>query len=267
MITRPIVRAACPRSLLAALAALAVASAAAAQAPGPVQAPPSAMPGPVTVLAFPSTFGVPTAVAPRPRTAFVGATYASPRGGISGAGGDGDIVAGYSIGNPLDGVSLTFGLAITGIDPLGDAGAFSLSASRLLHAGGNSAAYIGASVTNIAAWGPNAARSEGLSAYFSHLLGVRVGNAEVPVQMTVGYGTDVTREKGGGGRLSDGLFAGIGVGITEQISASLSSTRTQINLGTTISLPGTGVSATLGVLDVTDNTNRRQFSLSVSYGF
>lgn len=268
MMTHLPTRSAASGSFLWALVALACATSAAAQAPGTVQAPPTAMPSPVTVLAFPSTFGVPTAVAPKPRTAFVGATFVNPRGGLSGSGRDGDIVAGYSIGNPIDAASLTFGVALTGIDPLGDAGAFSLSASRLLRAGGTSATYFGASASNLAAWGASADRSEAYSAYVSHLVGVRVGAAiEVPMQFTIGVGTDVTREEGGTSGLSDGLFAGIGVGVTEHISTSLSATQTQVNMGATISLPSAGVSATVGLLDVTDNTDRRQFSLSVGFGF
>lgn len=255
------------RFLLSALGAIALATSAGADATPPAQAPGSVMPSPVTVLAFPSTFGVPTAVAPRPRTAFVGATYANPRGGVSGAGGDGDIVAGYSVGNPLDVVSLTFGVAITGVDPLGDAGSLSISASRVLRAGEKSATYLGGSVTNLAAWGPNSDRSETFSTYVSHLVGMRFGQVEVPVQITVGYGTDVERDRNGSNRLSGGFFAGVGVGLTERISASLSATETQVNLGATFTLPGSGVSTTVGVLDVTDNTDRRQFSLSVSVGF
>ena len=232
-----------------------------------VQAPASSLASPSVVLAFPGTFGVPTAVAPRSGTVFIGATYANPRGGVSGAGGDGDIVAGYSVGNPIDAVSLTFGVALTGVAPLGDAGSFSLSASRLLQVGGKSATFAGVSVSNLGAWGVNANRPEMFSAYVSHLLGVDVGRFEVPVQVTVGYGSDSTRKGDGSGVLEDGAFAGVGIGISEAASVSLSVNRTQLNVGATWSTPGIPGSATFGVLDVTDNTERRQFSLSVGFAF
>lgn len=250
-----------------AIAVITATNLAVAQEQAAVQVPQAALPGSTASLAFPSVFGTPTAVAPRPGTAFVGATYANPRGGVSGAGGDGDIVAGYAIGNPLDGVSVTFGVALTGVDPLGDAGSFSISASRLLAAGGRSATFVGATVSNLAGWGPNADRPETYSAYVSHLVGVPIGAVEVPLQVTVGVASDVTRASDGSGALSDGVFAGVGVGINEQLSASVSATRTQVNIGTTLSLRGTGASATLGVLDVADNTDRRQVSLSVGYSF
>lgn len=236
-------------------------------AEGPTQAPQSSLVSPVASLAFPGTFGVPSAVAPRAGTGFLGATYANPRGGVSGAGGDGDLVAGYALGNPLDAVSLTFGVALTGIDPLGDSGSLSITASRLLRAGGVSATFIGASVSNILGWGDSAGRSAMSSAYVSHLVGANLGGTEVPFQFAVGYGTDNTRSSDGAGRMSDGMFAGVGVGVTENLSASVSATRTQINVGATLSIPETSFSVTAGVLDVTGNTNRRQFSLSTGYGF
>ena len=106
-----------------------------------VEAPPTLRAALPAQLSFPATFGVPSAVAPRAGTAFVGASFASPRAGIKGFGPDGDLVLGYNVGDPVDGVSLTFGLALTGLEPFGNAGALSLSASRLLRAGGASATF------------------------------------------------------------------------------------------------------------------------------
>jgi len=243
------------------------ASAVFAQSTGPVQAPSATLPSPSAQLAFPGTFGVPSAVAPRSGSAFVGATYATPRGGVSGAGGDGDLVAGYSIGNPLDAVSLTIGLALTGTNPLGDAGAFSLTASRLLQAGGNTATFFGVSASNLLPWGVNARRSEQYSGYVSHLVGVKAGSVEIPLQFVLGYGTDNTRDSAGAGLLSDGVFAGFGIGVSENTSVSVSATRTQVNVGMSYALPRTGLSATFGVMDATDNTDRQQVSFSVGYGF
>lgn len=249
------------------MVSLAMGGAQYAHANEPIQTTQSLLQSPVSGLAFPSTFGVPTAVAPRAGTGFVGATYANPRGGVSGAGGDGEIVAGYSIGNPIDAVSLTFGVALTGAEPLGDAGAFSISGSRILNAGGRSITFGGIAVSNLLAWGPNKNRPVMYSTYISHLVGIPTGQTEIPVQITVGYGTDTTRRADGSGILEDGLFAGVGAGVTENISLGLSATRTQFNLGATLTIPGTGVGATIGVFDVANNTERRQLSFSVGFGF
>lgn len=66
-----------------------------------VMAPQPSLPSPSMQLAFPTVAGAPSAVAPKSGSGFVGLTYATPRGGVSGAGGDGDFVAGYSVGSPL----------------------------------------------------------------------------------------------------------------------------------------------------------------------
>jgi len=231
-----------------------------------VLAPQASLNSPSAQLAFPTVAGAPSAVAPRAGAGFVGLTYATPRGGVSGAGGDGDLVAGYSIGSPIENVSLTFGMALTGLDPLGDAGSLSLSGSRLVHVGSNSATFLGATASNLAAWGPSSSRSEQYTAYASHIVAIDKGSLEIPVQFVLGYGTDNTRGTNGV-RISDGAFAGVGVGIAENVSASMSFTETQINVGASFNIPNTSLSASLSVLDVTDNTERQQVTLSLAYGF
>jgi hypothetical protein len=67
--------------------------------------------------------------------------------------------------------------------------------------------------------------------------------------------------------MRDGVFAGFGVGVTDTVSVGLSATETQLNVGTTVSFAGTGMSATFGVLDISDRTDRRQFSISAAYSF
>ncbi|MEO8530738.1 MAG: hypothetical protein ABI459_05915 [Deltaproteobacteria bacterium] len=230
-----------------------------------VLAPQPSLPSPSVQLAFPSGAGAPSAVAPRSGTAFFGLTYATPRGGVSGAGGDGDLVVGYSIGNPLENVSLTFGLAVTGLDPLGDAGSLSLSASRLVRVGSTSATFLGGTVSNLAAWGPNSDRSEQYTVYASHLVGIDSGNVEIPLQFILGYGTDNTVQSNG--TTDDGAFAGVGMGVAKNMSVSMSFTETQLNVGAALSIPNSSVSTSLSVLDVTDNTNRQQVALAVSYRF
>lgn len=230
-----------------------------------VLAPQPSLPSPSAQLAFPSVAGVPSAVAPKAGSGFIGLTYATPRGGVSGEGGDGDFVAGYSVGNAIKNVSLTFGLAVTGLEPFGDAGSLSLSASRLAHVGSNSATFIGGTVSNLAAWGVNDDRPEQFSVYASHIVAIDKGSFELPLQFVVGYGTDNTRQSNG--TIDDGVFAGVGVGVTQNMSASMSFTEEQVNVGASYSIPNSSVSTSLSVLDVTDNTDRQQVALSVAYGF
>lgn len=239
-----------------------------AQTNTPVQAPSSAMTSPVEILAFPSTFGIPSAVPAPSGTAFIGATYATPRGGIKGANGDGDISAGYSFGNPFKGVSTTVGLNITGTtDPFADAGSLSLSLSRVANTAPSSLTFIGASASNLTPWGVNTQQSQQYNAYISHLTVIHSDNTEIPVQFSVGYGTDSTRSDSNPNKLLNGAYAGFGIGMTKYISGSISFNSTQVNAGISASIPNTSFGISLGVFDVTQKTDRQQVATTVSYSF
>ena len=70
------------------------------------------------------------------------------------------------------------------------------------------------------------------------------------------------------GRIDDGAFIGLGVGVSPNLSVSLSATETQLNAGIGFGIPEfPNLSIGMGIFDVTDNVERRQFSLSVSLGF
>ena len=233
-------------------------------APTPVIAAARAEPG----RAFPAIFGASSAIPAPGGTAYGALTYTNPRRGVSGQGGDGDLALGYVFGNPVTGLSVTTGVNITSLEDFGEDGSFDLSVARMLRASGNSATFIGASAGNIFAWGSAKLDDENYSAYVSHLVGFQTAGGEVPVQFTLGYGDNTTREDNGSGLMKEGVFAGVGVGLTETLSASISATTTQANIGFTMvvpQVPGLGVS--LGMYDVTDNTDRRQGALSVGFSF
>ena len=215
---------------------------------------------------FPSVFGAASAFPSPAGTGFVGLTYANPRGGIEGEGPDGDAGAGYTIGNPIENVSLTFGLAITSLEGFGDSGSLSLNAARALSIGSQSLTFIGASASNLAAWGDAEDSPEAYAAYISHLRTFPVGSGELPVLFTAGYGDQITLDDAGA--VGDGFFVGVGVGVAQNLSVSLSATETQLNTGISFGIPDIPqVSVSMGIFDVTNNVDRRQFSLGVSYGF
>ncbi|MBM1223023.1 hypothetical protein JQU17_22745 [Ponticoccus sp. SC2-23] len=216
-------------------------------------------------LAFPGSFGVPSAVSPAPNTGFVGVSFSTPRGGIEGNGLDIESSVGYSFGNPLDAVGVTLSVNITGSDPFGDAGSFSLSASRLLRAEGSSATFLGATVANLLDWG--VAVDPIYSGYLSHLTSIELVGVEVPLQLVAGYGSDITRSTDGSGDIDDGIFAGVGLGVSENLSAGISVTTTQVNAGFSYSLPDIPVGATISILDILDTTERRTFVASLGYSF
>lgn len=251
-------------SLVSAIALTAGGAALAQDANQPTTLPPLGGGGNATILAFPSIFGAASAFSAPGGTGFVSLTYVDPRGGISGAGSDGDLAAGYTIGNPLTGVSFTFGISIASLDQFGDDGSFFISASRAIGFGENSATFVGISADNLLGWGAVKNSKEGVNIYLSHLTSF----GEVPVQFTVGYGNQSVIKDDGTGALDEGLFAGVGVGVTKTLSLSASATETQLNLGMVTTIPQIpGLSLTGGVYDVTDNVDRQQFSLSLGYSF
>ena len=229
----------------------------------------------LTQKAFPAIFGVPSAasladgtISLDGGTGFAALTLVDPRGGIDGEDPDGDLALGYTVGSASDSVALTFGVGVTSLEDFGDDGAFFINASRQIATSLVSSTYIGLQAANLAAWGDADDTDETVSAQLSHLRNFQGSNGAIPVQFTLGYGTDNTTEDDGSGDVDDGFFAGIGVGITPNLSGSVSFNETQVNLGVGFSfsaLPQVGFAA--GVFDVPDNTDRQQFSLTAAISF
>lgn len=239
---------------------------------GSVGAAPAVVPqaaSPVPTLAFPAIYGAASAIPAPGGTAFVGVTYVNPRDGISGRDGDGDLSFGYTFGSPVRNVSVTLAATVLGLDPFGDSGESYIGLSRMLTAGENSATFIGASSSGWGTWGDAAGKAVSSAVYVSHLVAFPMaGGSELPVQFTLGYGDNSTLSDTGNGVVDGGFFYGVGVGLTPTLSASLSGTETQVNLGVGLTVPSVpGLGFSVGVLDVTDNTNRQQFSLSAAFAF
>ena len=222
-----------------------------------------------TQLAFPSVFGVASAVAAPGGSGFAALSYVNPRGGVAGSDGDGDLSFGYTVGNPIDAVSATVAVNILGLEPFGESGTLSVNFSRLLRAGGNSVTFVGLAAGNLLGWGDAENNDTTYTIAASHLVAIpTAGGVEIPMQISVGYGNETTLSDDGRGVAGEGAFIGLGVGVTETLSASLSATETQLNVGFSLSvpqLPGLGLS--LGMFDVTDNTNRQQVSFGASFSF
>jgi hypothetical protein len=219
-------------------------------------------------LAFPAIFGASSAIPAPGGTAYGVLTYTNPRRGVAGQGGDGDLALGYVFGSPVDGISVTTGVNITSLDGFGEDGSFDISVAGMLRASGNSATFIGASAGNILAWGNAKLDDEAYSVYVSEAVGFHTATREIPMQFTLGYGDNTTRADDGSGTMGEGFFVGMGVGLTESLSASVSATETQANIGISMAVPQVpGLGLSLGVYDVTDNTDRRQTALSVGFSF
>lgn len=223
---------------------------------------------PAPARAYPSVFGVNSAFPPVGGTGYVAYTHVDPRDGIAGSDQDGQLSFGYTIGSPIDNVSVTLQANITGLDPFGDSGNFNISLARALNVSDRSLTFIGASVGGLGAFGTATVNDEGYSVYVSHLVELGGSSNGFPLQATVGYGTQVERASDGSGLIDEGFFYGVGVGVTPNLSLSASGTTTQFNLGgamTFDALPGFSLSG--GVYDVTNETDRQQVSVTAAFSF
>ncbi|WP_425074119.1 hypothetical protein [Sagittula sp. S175] len=221
--------------------------------------------------AFPSIVGIPSAFPAPQNSGFVGFTVAAPRGGGKAKpnrdNADGDLGIGYTVGNPIDNISVTGTLVISDIQPFGKAGSFYFDFARALHVGERSLTFGGITAGNVGAWGSAKTRPETYSAYVSHLTSFQTSGGEIPVQVTVGYG-DQTTFSSNGATVGEGLFYGLGLGVTETVAVSLSGTKNQVNVGTSFgvkALPEWGGS--IGIFDVGQSVNRRQYAISISRSF
>lgn len=211
----------------------------------------------------PTMFGVPTAgVAPH-GTFFGSATRVTPRGGVEGAGPDYDAALGFGLGDSQKNLGIQVVANITGTDPFADTGSFGLKFAREL-TGGATPTSAAISLGKVAPWGDSASGSEvSANLIFSHVNSFSMGMEAYPVILTGGYGNQIN-ESGTEG----GAFVGVGVGLTSNFGVSISATSEKINAGAGFSVPGVkNLSISAGINDITDSTDKRQATVSVSYSF
>lgn len=212
---------------------------------------------------FAAMFGASSAVPSLDGILSFGATYANPRGGIKGRDGDGDVSLSYSFGNATTPIAGTLSASVTGIEPFGDGGSFSLSLSRMVGVSPTALTFVGGSLSGLGHWGDG---SDDLTAsvYLSQIGDL---GGTVPYVWSLGFAENSTRDPDTA-ELNDGLTWGVGLGLVRNASFSLSGTTTQMNAGVVVGLPfAPGVSVSAGVYDITDNVDRNQKAITIGYGF
>jgi hypothetical protein len=220
---------------------------------------------------FATLFGTNSAIISPKNTGSVIVTWVDPSQGVAGRGSDGDISLSYTLGNPVSGVGVEMGLDITSIstNDFGDSGSFSLTFSRLIAVGNNSATFIGLSGSGLGGWGEDANNERG-SIMVTQLRALPTGGGRtVPFIWTLGYGTEVKYNDTNPFRpKEDGFYWGMGVGMTDWLSGSVSGTENQVNVGFGLRIPGVdGLEMSVGQYDVFDNNDRTQTAVSVKYSY
>jgi hypothetical protein len=198
---------------------------------------------------------------------YIGATLTDPRVGIAGSGRDGDLSFGAGFGNPVSAVGVQVDVNITGIfNGFADSGSLTLKTARALVLQPNQAVFGAVSISNVAAWGDAAVSDAQWNMTISGLTQIEGPTLIHPIIWTVGYGSDAVLQATGSSLTTAGFFGGVGVGLTKNTGISVSATQNQLNAGIGLKVPGlNGVSISYGVIDITDNMERKQHSLSVSY--
>lgn len=211
-------------------------------------------------------FGADTAFVLPHGNMYFGGTLSDPRGGISGSDTDADASFGIGFGNPIDSIGLQADVNITGVDPFLDSGSLTLKAARALALRPNHVVFGSLAVSNIAPWGDAKLGDERWNVTVSGMTQIDGPKLVHPVMWTVGYGSDAVLSTPGSSLTEEGLFAGVGFGVTEHFGVAVSGTENQLNAGVGFKVPGAeGLSISYGVNDITDNMERKQQMLTVSY--
>jgi hypothetical protein len=211
---------------------------------------------------YATLIGVPLATGAPAGMGFVslsGTTRRNP--GSTGA--DGSAAFGLGFGNADDGVGVQVSAHITSLtDNFGDSGYLALKLSRRIE-GAGPPTYIGLTVDHLVPWGDATVRDPGAAiavTSFSRLQGAN-GTA-YPVILSLGAGTNLTRNQ-----TEPGIFAGLGVGLTPNIGASLALNGDSVELGAAWRPPGVrNMAVVVALSDALDQNNHRRVTLSVSYG-
>ena len=212
-------------------------------------------------------FGADTAFTLPRGDIFVGATIADPRGGIRGSDTDGDLAFGAGFGDPFKSVGFEIDSNITSLtNDFADSGSLTLKASRALLSQPNYVVFGAVSAANLGSWGAARVTDKAYNLIFSGVTQIDGYSLIHPLMWTVGYGTDSVLSTAGSSRTEQGIFAGLGLGITQNIGASISATENQLNAGVGFKIPGLDdISVSYGINDITDNMERKQQTVSVSY--
>lgn len=170
------------------------------------------------------------------------------------------IGGGLGFGDAATGIGVQIsGYATADAGDGGSAGSFALKASTRI-AGGPAPTYAAVMAGNLFRWGDD---FDDLHATFAitHLRHLAVApGAYFPLALTVGYGSDI--EMSGN---APGAFIGAGMGLTEQIGASVAWAGDAATLGISYR-PGTRSDLTVNaaVSDAFNAIDRRRFTLSVN---
>lgn len=175
---------------------------------------------------------------------------------------DGSLSFGAGFGDAVEGVGLQFTANITSLsDDFADSGYLSIKASRRVSGDGQVPVYLGVSFDNLVPWGDSDENEESADVILSVFPTLGTGAGAKPLMFTLGYGThadDFGRDPG--------LYAGVGLGLTEHFAVSAAYNGDEAILGTGFRLDGLpNMHFTASVDDVFDDNDSRRVTLQATF--
>jgi hypothetical protein len=173
---------------------------------------------------------------------------------------DGSLSFGVGLGSAEEAIGVQLSATLTSLtDDFGDSGYFGIKASRRLYAGENALTYVSLSADRLGGWG--AAEDDDVRADLAFTTFTRIADGAYPVMLTLGAGTHRRDDE-----TEPGLFAGAGIGLTENFGASLAWTGETATLGASFRIDGLeNVYFTLAGEDIFDQRDRQRVSFTASF--
>ncbi len=198
-------------------------------------------------------------VAPR-GTGYASATLMNPRDGVPTSGWDASTSFGLGFGNAAEGIGASIQVNVTGTQPFGTDGDFSLRFSREIDA----STHIGLGINRLAGWGRNGTIEPHAELMLTHFTSFGSGMGNMPLMITFG-----ANSASQGDRIDPGVFGGVGFGLSENVGFGVSFKNGYFNAGFGVTMPGVeGLSMTADVSNINEaKTSSRIFSFGVHYAF
>lgn len=202
--------------------------------------------------------GVPTAGGTASGTVFFSVSGTLTRDGRDGV--DGSLSFGTAFGDASSFLNTTISANITSANPsdFADSGSLSLKFSRNLPPGAGS---VGVTFDNLAGWGDAEDNKVKVSIAHGSTHRLRLGNGtSMPIAVSVGLASYSS--------YNDGVtpFIGIGFGLSDRLSASVSHNGDYLSVGVTTRIPGIeNANFSANIVDVLDTRNERRLTLSASF--
>ena len=213
------------------------------------------------VARYATLIGVPLAVGAPNGVGFVslsGTTRRNP--GSSDL--DGSAALGFGLGSAETGVGVQLSAHITSLtDAFGDSGYLAVKLSRRLD-GGAVPTYVGVTIDHLARWGDATLADAGVAVALTSFASLTAANGQsYPLILSFGVGNKLRQIQ-----TEPGIFAGLGVGLTPSLGASIALYGDEVELGAAWRPPGSRNFAVAAALsDAFDQHDHRRVTVSVSY--